>query len=92
MKTKVLHQLSALIGLPIGEPTPTFEDNQGTIKCLKAAHISENVQHLDIKITWLAEQYDEGVVSLEYTKTHLYLLIAKPNQLLLSYYEIIILT
>ena len=66
MKMKILHQFSASIGLPIGEPTPTFEDNQGTIKCVKAACISDNAQCLDVKITWLAEQYDEGVVSLDY--------------------------
>ena len=63
-KMKIICQFSASIGFPIGPPTPTMEDNQGTIKCVKAALISDNVQHLDVLITWLAEQYDRGVVKI----------------------------
>jgi len=39
-----------------------MEDNQGTINCVKSSHISENVHHVNVLITWFAEQYDRGVV------------------------------
>ena len=39
----------------------------------EATHIADNVQQLDVQIMWLAGQYDEGVVGLEYTKTQLML-------------------
>ena len=50
-----------------------MEDNQGPIKCIKSSRFSENVRHLDVFITWLAEQYDSGVANIGFTKTILML-------------------
>lgn len=74
MKTKILCQFSASISFPKNVATPTMEDNQGTIKyILKSSHITDSVWHLYVQITWLAEQYDTGVVKLTYSKTEMVL-------------------
>ena len=73
MKTKILHLFSASIGFPMTAATPTMEDNQGMIKCIKSSCITDNVHHLDVQITWLAEQYDTGDVKLTYRKTEVML-------------------
>ena len=61
----LVHQLAYLYWCTYSD----FEDNQGTIKCVKAARISDNAQQLDVKIMQLEEQYDEGIFGLEYMKT-----------------------
>ena len=52
---------------------PTIEDNQGTIKYVESSHIMDNIHHLDVQITWLAEQYDMGIIKLTFSKTEMLL-------------------
>jgi hypothetical protein len=40
-KTIHIHDFMGSIGYPIGDTTPTFEDNQATIKSIKASHLHE---------------------------------------------------
>jgi hypothetical protein len=70
-KTNHLHDFLASLGYTIGAPTPTFEDNQGTIKAIRASRIHDNTRHLEMKLSWLNKQYTVGIIKLFYTKTTL---------------------
>jgi hypothetical protein len=61
------------VGYPIGDPTPTFEDNQGTIKSIKASWLNEKNHHLATFISLLNEQYTMDIIKIFYTKTALQL-------------------
>jgi hypothetical protein len=68
-----LRDFLASVGYPIGDATPTFEDNQGTVKCIRASRLHENTRHLSTCISWLNEHYVVGIIKLFYTKTSLQL-------------------
>jgi hypothetical protein len=72
---KKIHHRDFLVslGFPIGDPTPTFEDNQGTIHSIWASHTHNNTHHLATKISWLNEHYLAGIIKLLYTKAQLQL-------------------
>jgi hypothetical protein len=73
-KTGHIRDFLSSIGYPVGEPTPTLENNQGTITFIKASLLQENNYHLATHISWLNEQYTMGIIKLLYTKTILQLL------------------
>jgi hypothetical protein len=52
-KTTRLHDLLSSLGCPIGAPIPTFEDNQGAIKAIRASPIHDTTRHLATKNAWL---------------------------------------
>jgi hypothetical protein len=54
-KTVLLYQFLQSIGHPLSTPTPTFEDNQGTINLIHTNHLPDTVQHHTVKISWLNE-------------------------------------
>jgi hypothetical protein len=58
---------------PVGATTPTFEDNQGTIKAICASRIHDNTRYLATKISCLNEQYIDGIIKLLYAKMTLQL-------------------
>jgi hypothetical protein len=72
-KTNNLLDFLASLGYPVGAPTPTFEDNQGIIKAIRASRIYDNTRHLVTNVPWLNEQYTAGIIKLLYTKTMLQL-------------------
>jgi hypothetical protein len=59
-KTYLLHDFPISLGLDLSSPTPIFEDNQGTIKLIKAIRLTDTVWHNAIKIACLKETLDEG--------------------------------
>jgi hypothetical protein len=65
--------LISSLAYQVGAPTPTFEDNQGTIKAIRASRIYDNAHHLATKISLLNNQYIAGIIKLIYTKTTLQL-------------------
>lgn len=54
------------IGIYLNTPTPTYEDNQGTIKfvCL-----TDTICHHAVKTAWLNENFENDQLKLAYTKT-----------------------
>jgi hypothetical protein len=66
-----LRDFIASVAYPIGDASPTFEDNQGTIKSIKASRLHKNTRHLATIISWLNEHYVMGIIKLLYTKTSL---------------------
>jgi hypothetical protein len=91
-KINRLHDFLASIGYPVGAPTRTFDDNQGTIKAICASRIHDNMRHLKTKVSLLNEQYTAGIIKLLYTKTILQLsdcnikpLCGKSLQAMLAY-------
>jgi hypothetical protein len=52
-KTIHIHDFLGSVGYPVGDATPTFEDNQATIKSIKASRLHENTRHLSTRISWL---------------------------------------
>lgn len=51
-KTYLLHDFHISLGLDLSSPTPILEDNQGTIKLIKAIHLTDTVWHNVIKIAY----------------------------------------
>jgi hypothetical protein len=61
-KTIHIHDFLGSVGYPFGDATPTFEDNQGTIKSIKASRLHENTGHLATHISWLNGCYTMGII------------------------------
>jgi hypothetical protein len=69
------------VGYPVGEATPIFEDNQATIKSIKASRLHENTRHLATHMSWINECYTMGIIRLLYTNTALQLSDCNPKPL-----------
>jgi hypothetical protein len=52
-KTIHIRDFLGSVGYPVGDATPTFKDNQATIKSIKASRLHENTRHLTTRISWL---------------------------------------
>jgi hypothetical protein len=72
-KTIHLRDFLSSVGYPIGDATPIFEDNQGTIKSIKASRLHKNTHHVATRIYCLKEHYAMGIIKLIYTKASLQL-------------------
>jgi hypothetical protein len=85
-KTNHISNFLSSIGYPVGEPTPTFEDNQGAIKSSKVSRLHENTHHLATRISWLNEQYTMqytmGIIKLG-VGYHSWIIATKTEQVLL---------
>jgi hypothetical protein len=68
-KTVLLQSFLQSIGIYLNTPTPTYEDNQETIKLVRTHHLTDTVRHHDVKIAWLIENFDNDQLKLAYTKT-----------------------
>jgi hypothetical protein len=91
-KNNHVRDLLYSLGYPVGVQTPTFEDNQGTIKSIRASRIQDNTCYLATKMLWLNEQHTAGIIKLLYTKMTLQLsdistkpLCGKYLQVMISY-------
>jgi hypothetical protein len=72
-KTVLLRNFLQSIGIYLCGPTPTYEDNQGTIKLVRTNRLTDTVRHHAVKIAWLNENFDNNQLQLAYTKTNLML-------------------
>jgi hypothetical protein len=72
-KTIHIRDFLGSVGYPVGNATPTFVDNQATIKSIKASRLHENTPHLVTRISCIIEGYTMSTISLVYTKTALQL-------------------
>mmetsp|Transcript_12063 Transcript_12063/g.21933 ORF Transcript_12063/g.21933 Transcript_12063/m.21933 type:complete len:351 (+) Transcript_12063:4146-5198(+) len=52
-----LRSFASSIGYPFGSPVLTYEDNQATIACVLANHVSTNLRHVDVMVRALHEWY-----------------------------------
>ena len=50
-----------------------FEDNQGTIKLIRAQRLTDTVRHDDVKLAWLNKNFLRGSFIVAYSKTALML-------------------
>jgi hypothetical protein len=80
-KTRLLRDFLQSIGIHLSSPSPTFEDNQGTIKLIRSHRLTDTVRHYAVKIAWLNEQFEHNHLKPSYTKTNLMLCdcITKPS-------------
>jgi hypothetical protein len=67
--TNHLRDVLASLEYPVGAPTPTFEEDQGTAKAIRASIIHDNTRHLAMKVSWLNKQHTASIIKLLYTKT-----------------------
>jgi hypothetical protein len=56
-KCNTIQSFLASIGLPLESPSILFEDNLGIIKLLCTNHLTDTVQHNDVKLAWLNENF-----------------------------------
>jgi hypothetical protein len=68
-KTCLLRDFLASIGFNLSSPTPTFEDNQGTIKLVKTSRLTDTVCHHALKLAYLKEKLDDHSICVAYAKT-----------------------
>ncbi len=80
-KTRLLRDFLQSIGIHLSTPSPTFEDNQGTINLIRSQRLTDTVRHHAVKIAWLNEQFEHRHLKPSYTKTNLMLCdcITKPS-------------
>ncbi len=67
-KTVILCSFLQSIGVYLNTPTPTYEDNQGTIKLVRTHRLTNTVRHHAVKIAWLNENFDNDQLKLAYIK------------------------
>jgi hypothetical protein len=72
-KTILLRSFLQSVGFPLTSASPTYENNQGTIKLICTNRLTDTVRHHAIKIAWLNEHYLNNSLKLAYTKTSLML-------------------
>jgi hypothetical protein len=72
-KTVLLRSFLQSSGIHLNTPTPTYEDNQGTIKLVRTHRLTDTVRHHAVKIAWLNENFDNDQLKLAYTKTSMML-------------------
>jgi hypothetical protein len=72
-KTVLLCTFLQSIGIYLCGPTPTYEDNQGTIKLVRTNRLTDTVRSHAVKIAWLNENFNNEQLQLAYTKTSLML-------------------
>lgn len=72
-KTILLRSFLTSIGHPLTSASPTYEDNQGTIKLLRTNRLTDTVRHYAITIAWLNDQYLADHLKIAYTKTNMML-------------------
>ena len=68
-ETIVCRHLMQSMGFIQHGPTLTFEDNQATIQQVIKDHLTPQVRHLDVLITWLHGHYNNKVFKLSYEDT-----------------------
>ncbi len=56
-KTVLLRSFLQSIGFPLHSASPTYEDNQGTIKLIHTNRLTDTVRHHAGKIAWLNDHY-----------------------------------
>ncbi len=72
-KTILLRSFLQSIGFPLHSASPTYEDNQGTIKLIQTNRLTDTVRHHAVKIAWLNDRYLNNSLKLAYTKTSMML-------------------
>ena len=79
-KSALLQRFMSSIGLPFTSPSILFEDNQGTIKLIRAQRLTDTVRHHDVKLAWLSEHFLNGTFTISSTKTTMMIVdcITKP--------------
>ena len=70
-KTLYIRRILYCLGYPQLDPTDIYEDNQATIAEVINDRLTPQVRHLDVKITWLHEQFIRSVFKLIYVHTSL---------------------
>ncbi len=71
--TILLRSFLQSIGFPLSSASPTYEDNQGTIKLIRTHRLTDTVRHHAVKIAWLNEHYLNNNLKMANTKTMLML-------------------
>jgi hypothetical protein len=72
-KTVLLCSFLQTIGVYLSTPTPTYEDNQGTINLVRTQCLTDTVRHHAVKIAWLNETFSTDQLKPAYTKSSLML-------------------
>jgi hypothetical protein len=72
-KTVLLQSFLQSIGFPLSSASPTYEDNQGTIKLIHTNCLTNTVCHHAVKIAWLNEHYLTNHIKMAHTKMSLML-------------------
>ena len=72
-QTYCLRNFMLSIGFPICQPTPTYEDNQATIKQVLKDRITPQARPIDVLITSLHEHHARGTFAIADCKSQLML-------------------
>jgi hypothetical protein len=72
-KTILLRSFLSSIGISLTSPTPTYEDNKGTINLIRTNCLTDTVRHHAVKIAWLNENYSNDHLVPAYTKSSMML-------------------
>ena len=58
----VYRQLLEHLGFKQEKPTPVYTDSQSGIRAMFRSHTSQRVKHFAIKLAWLRQQEESGLV------------------------------
>ena len=65
-KTKVIRKYMEALALYTGAHTVHWEDNTSCISVVEAKRVTPRVKHIDIKVCFLQEQFDNGLFLPKY--------------------------
>lgn len=68
-KTILLRSFLQSIGVYLNTPTPTYEDNKGSIHLIRTNQLTNTIWHHEVKISWLHEVYSTNQVTPACAKT-----------------------
>ena len=69
LKTKEIMNLLMSIGLPIGDPTPHYEDNTMVINIAHAHRVTPRLKHMDLPVCYIHNEYRLGTFTTSYRES-----------------------
>lgn len=61
------------LGYPLSEPTPMFEDNNGTHDLIEAGRMTPGLKHIDVPLCYIHQKHKSGEFIVKECSTHLML-------------------
>lgn len=65
LRTKIIRTLLLNMGLPVGKPTPHYEDNSAAIQLVQAHRVTPRLRHIDIPLCYLHMEHQLGTFRVE---------------------------
>ena len=69
LKTREIRALLQSIGVPIGDPTPHYEENEAVIHVAQAHRVTPHLKHLDLPVCYIHNEHRLGTFTAKYRES-----------------------